>query len=187
MEDEVLEQKQASSSKVTNKAQQYDILSLHRFVKNGKHFYTTNYNEGIANGYQYEGDLGLLYYPKPEFIPIPLPGNFYGPPILRWRHKTNGDRLITEGKDELLPMLYTNNYPFPDGYVHNGSPGGEWVYEGVIGYGSTDHVAPHTYVVYRYFNSSKNDHLFTRDINELGPNGKDGYVNQGRTIFSHVY
>ncbi|MCA6066307.1 hypothetical protein JI747_003890 [Chryseobacterium sp. RG1] len=181
MEDETMEHatKQSSRNSLSNQQKEvftYNVVSLYRFMKNNKHFYTTNYAEGTSAGYNFEGELGKLYVPKPEYYPN---GVMFGNPILRWRHKTTGDRLITNGSDELLPMLYTNSNVFPNNIVYPGSPNGTWIYEGILGYGPSTHVAPITIAIYRYYNPSLNNHLFTANINELGAGGGMGYSPEG--------
>lgn len=66
--------------------------------------------------------------------------------------------------------FYTSNW------AEQGSGTG-WSYEGVEGYIFNIQVSGR-YPLYRYYNSSSNDHLYTLDYNELG-GGNYGYVYEG--------
>ncbi|WP_060868448.1 hypothetical protein [Chryseobacterium indologenes] len=154
---------------------------IHRFYKDGRHFYTTDYNEGVINGFQYEGDLGYIIIPK-----YPKTEGPWGKPLYRWRHKTAGDRLMTVGLGELLPRMYTNHVPIPGGSIPSGSPNGDWIFEGLMGYVSeSGYVGANSRFLYRYYNPQIKDHLFTKDPQELG-NGRAGYIKEVESFMTKI-
>ncbi len=160
------------SKSASKEAQLSDVnlksTPLYRFLKNGKHLYTKDLNEGYSNGYSYEGIIGYISYESD------------GKPLTRWYNRKNGDRLITTNPDELANDLYSNfgfiNAPGMSQPVF-GNPSNSWIYEQHLANIST-YAPPAKSQVYRYYNPSKNDHLFTSTFNELG-NGGNGYVYEG--------
>lgn len=181
--DEAVVQKQTSElkSKQTSKGYESSLGLIHRFYKDGRHFYTTDYNEGVINGFQYEGDLGYVIIPK-----YPVDEGSWGKPLYRWRHKSAGDRLITFGLDELLPRMYTNYIRIPGGSIPPGSPNGDWILEGLIGYvPENGYISGNYQYLYRYYNPQKKDHLFTKNPQELG-NGGAGYIKEAETFMTRI-
>ncbi|MFZ4927582.1 hypothetical protein [Chryseobacterium sp. Mn2064] len=112
--------------------------------------------------------------PLPSELPKSYPGLSYyfmerllgsadgpGPTITRWFHTGSNDLVLTTNPNELVGQ---SNWERRDlGTSYNGDE-------------------PGSFPIYRYFNSGKKTHFYTRDKNELG-DGKDGYVYEGLAFY----
>ena len=132
------------------------ILSIKRLynASSGKHYYTTATSGSIYSLFPInEGVLGTCLSTYDQFV--------YNKPIYALT-KSNGDRILTISDSE-------KNYLTTVGFV----------YEGIIGYTASSFSAPNLYyTIYRYYNSSKREHFYTNNYNELGA-GSFGYQYEG--------
>jgi serine protease len=115
-------------------------------VGNGDHFYTMDWNELNAGGFNnwvYEGVQGYM-------LPFSVAGTV---PMYRYANSQNGDHF------------YTTNYGELGGGGFNG-----WTYEGITGYVPTV-AAGDTANLYRYANTGNGDHFYTTNYGELGAGG----------------
>jgi subtilisin family serine protease len=121
---------------------------------NGNHFYTMNWSELTAGGFD-----GWIYEGVQAYL---RPDNAAGTtPMYRYVNTGNGDHF------------YTTNF----GELGNAGFGG-WIYEGVTGYVPTT-AAADTSPLYRYFNTSNGDHFYTTNFGELGNAGFGGLIYEG--------
>ena len=173
-----------------NVLQGYDFfpVQLFRFYNGNEHFYTIYNSEGNNNGYALEGNIGYAAYPAYNSWPIGSPFST----LTRWRNQKNGDRLITIDVNELNGnyQTFTSHFavdglPYSNsstsGFVYNGNPSGDWIFEGFMGY--THYQTTITNTVHRYYNPSKKQHFWTTDWNELG-NGSNGFNYEGVAFYT---
>jgi hypothetical protein len=154
------------------------LVPVYRYWKGDTHdhFYTTNAGEiGTTHegqtgnhGYKCEGILGYV-------SPAEFPGSVA---ILRYWQESTHDHLYTSNPAEI-------------GTTHVGHTGNHgYKFEGVLGYAYP--AQHHVKSVYRYWQPSTHDHLYTADPHEIGVHnhgetGKHGYQSEGVAfhIFTH--
>ncbi|SEC41255.1 hypothetical protein SAMN04489761_2922 [Tenacibaculum sp. MAR_2009_124] len=158
------------------------LVAIHRFYRNGDHFYTTSIAEGQNAGYAYEGMLGFA---SRNFSN----SNF----ISRWHNidNRNQDRVLARGRisssnhyviandcySQNLNGSYFFGLDLTQGAqilenLYTTSIRNNWQYEGIMG--GTGYSRP----IYGYYNIDLKDHVYTNDFNELG-SGAHGYVYEG--------
>ncbi|MCC7249837.1 MAG: S8 family peptidase [Lysobacter sp.] len=112
---------------------------------NGDHFYTMNWNELAAGGFNNWVYVGVQGYARTTAAAGTVP-------LYRYFHTGNGDHFYTTNFAEL------------------GVGGGPWIYEGV-GANVPSTAAADTAPLYRYFNTGNGDHFYTTNYGELGGGG----------------
>ncbi|WAC02841.1 hypothetical protein N7U66_04185 [Lacinutrix neustonica] len=162
--------------------------NIYQFYRNGDHFYTNSFDEGVNAQYAYERTLGTVATSGPTYQAI-----------TRWYNLGNGDRVITTGVSGhpaiagSILNIYVNEYgqliSLPSDSSGNisgtnvpvtqASSNGTWRYEGILGYttGNSNSLPVHT-----YYNHNLKDHIYLTDFNILG-NGGNGYVYEGIAFY----
>lgn len=133
---------------ITNKNER---IPVYRFYNGRNHFYSTNYNEGVNNGYSYEGILG---YSAMGGSGIPVA-------VRRFYYAAKNDHFYTLSN----PAVDTNN-PFNVNWYFAANM--------FLAYSPSDNGMK----IYQYFNPSKVDHFYTSNYGELGAGGQ-GYNYEG--------
>jgi hypothetical protein len=146
---------------------EHHINTVHRYYhkKHRDHFYTTKADE---IGTTTPGEKGNHKY-KYEKAAFHIFTHQHGGlvPMYRYYHDSDNDHLYTTNAAEIGTTT-------PDSKGHHG-----YKFEEILGY-----VSPSEFFgsipIYRYYNESHNDHLYTTDASEIGTTkpgdkGKDGY------------
>ncbi|GEM_PF-3134615 len=117
-------------------------IAVYRFYNGRNHFYSTNYSEGINNGYSYEGILGYS-----------VAG---GTLVRRFYYAAKNDHFYTLSNPAVDP-----NNPFNV----------NWYFAANM-FAAYDPADPTGVRIYQYFNPSKVDHFYTNNYGELGAGGQ---------------
>jgi len=142
------------------------LIPVYRFVKNGRHFFTTTLNEGYAAGMTLEGQAFRIRQHDP---------NLFTHMYENWKTETLHRYYNTQDGSHLLKVH--NNTELSTQWA-------PWVYEGLTGIVySYPGDEPNGVEIHRYRKSNPVDYLFTVGTGELG-SGAAGYVHEGLAFWA---